>query len=145
MPSCEAYIYTSPLEYRFSCKIVLKNFDIPFDEVAALSSDIGFTVEKISQLEDPKYPVGFWQSPETDYDIRIRNYYQGSSSKQPRQIEVVLRDPFFKELKLSYEDVHNIFTKDSFWPLMFAQTSSATFNKVISMLVKIDIRKTVID
>lgn len=143
MPSCEAFIYTSPLEYRFSCKIVLKNFDIPRDEVVALTSELGFSLEKISEKQDPKYPIGLYYDPSSDYDIRIRNNYLGKTPMG--SIEIVLRDPFFRELGLSYEDVHNIFTKDSFWPLMFSKTSSTIFNKVISVLVKVDIRKTVID
>lgn len=111
MIDCEAYLYFNPSPVVMSCKIVLKNFRICFDELLPL----------VKNVETPYY----------EEKCRINFKFRD------RQLEIVCFQEFFKSINMNYMDIEEIFSEDNAtWLLMFSRSEDPNFNTVIQSLYK---------
>lgn len=130
MPSCVVEIHKSPILSRKFCKILLKDFDLPFNEVRDLTQEynIGFETESI----------------DGEAAIRMTNryYYSGTNESKLPCIEIVLTNTFFaKGVAQDYSDVEALFTPESTLPLLYTRCHSTVFSKIMSLLCRVEIRE----
>ena len=130
MPSCVIEIHKSPLVSHKFCKILIKDFDIPYDSVQKLTEELNITFKSEYVDEEPV--------------IRLTNYYyygQTKSQKQP-SIQIVLTNNFFeKGIAEDYSDVEALFQPDSSLPLLYTKCQSDIFSSIMSLLCRVDIRE----
>ena len=130
MPSCVVEIHKSPIESRKFCKIQLKGFDIPYDEVSKLTREynIGFETEDL----------------DGSAAIKMKNRYYYSQTKESKLpcIEIVLTNTFFaKGVAHDYSDVEELFEPDSTLPLLYTRCQSNIFSKIMSLLCRVQVRE----
>lgn len=132
MPSCVVEIHKSPIPLRKFCKILIKDFDMPYDVITKMTHDmgIGFKSEFVDDVEV----------------IRLTNhYYYGSSERSAHKnpsVQIVLTNAFFTNgIAEDYSDVEELFTPGSTMPLLYTKCQSEVFSKIMSLLCKVDVRE----